>query len=178
MKKPDDRFPPLEELQMANLFPAASAWPTYYEHQKKLVAARDEGEAIVREAFAKIAEIDAAKDFTPEARARKRAELAAEYITKLEESAARRKAEEAGAEALEKYQEKINIVDFESSRTLVRAREAVRLPMDRDDLSAEIAEATRKATRQAEAGWQRAIDLILERAARTKLPSARAVMFR
>jgi hypothetical protein len=105
--KVDDRFPPLEELQMANLFPSANEWPELYLHQKALAAARNEGEALVRAAFAEIAEINATEDFTPEARRRKRGEVASEYIAKLQDSTARKRAEEEGEAALKRYQDKI-----------------------------------------------------------------------
>jgi hypothetical protein len=54
--------------------------------------------------------------------------------------------------------------DFEVSKTLMRAHEAVR----RDP-----SPATLKALEQAEAGWERAIDKIAERAGRTKDPGTR-----
>lgn len=68
------------------------------------------------------------------------------------------------------------VADFEVSKTLVRARDAVRYVIEqwtRDEqyVSPEIADAraaTLKALKEAEAGWQRAIDLIDERAGLTK----------
>ena len=48
------------------------------------------------------------------------------------------------------------------------ARNAVTLIMNRDDLSPEIAEATREAIKETEAGWQKAINKIAERPALTK----------
>lgn len=51
------------------------------------------------------------------------------------------------------------VADFEASRTLVRAREAVRLHPEIEALTA---------MKEAEHGWQRAIDLIVERAAHPK----------
>jgi hypothetical protein len=144
----DKEFSELE-LRMT-IPPHQVRWPApEYLHWQRLHEAVNEARERVRRAYTRMDEIDSNADLSREDKNDQRQRIAAQAI-----------------------------VDFESSRTLVRAREAVRLPMDRDDLSAEIAEATRKATRQAEAGWQRAIDLILERAARTKLPSARAVMFR
>jgi hypothetical protein len=53
---------------------------------------------------------------------------------------------------------------FDASKTLVRALEAVRYITTDAEL---------KALEQAEAGWQRAIDLIVERAAQTKAPDRR-----
>ena len=71
------------------------------------------------------------------------------------------------------------IANFEASRTLERAREAVRYVIEqwkRDDVSPEIAgarDATLKAMNEAEAGWQRAMDKIAERASLTKGPDTR-----
>jgi hypothetical protein len=72
------------------------------------------------------------------------------------------------------------IADFEASKTLARAREAVELAVAKHNLeqhvSPEIAEArdaTLKAMREAEHGWQRAIDKIAERASLTKGPDTR-----
>ena len=67
------------------------------------------------------------------------------------------------------------IADLEASKTLARAREAVdsviqQWKRDEQHVSTEIAEATLKAMKEAEAGWQRAIDMIVERAAQTKVP--------
>jgi hypothetical protein len=53
------------------------------------------------------------------------------------------------------------IADFDVSRTLARAREAVKLHPEIEALTA---------MKEAEHGWQRAIDMILERAAQTKAP--------
>jgi len=72
------------------------------------------------------------------------------------------------------------IADFEASKTLARAREAVRYIIERwkrDDVSPEIAEArdaTLKAMQEVELGWQKAFDKIAERAAQTKAPDRRA----
>jgi hypothetical protein len=56
------------------------------------------------------------------------------------------------------------IADFEASRTLARAREAVRHDASPD---------TQKALEQAEVGWNRAMDKIAERASLTKGPDTR-----
>ena len=53
------------------------------------------------------------------------------------------------------------IADFEASKTLARAREAVRC---------DASPATLKALEQATTGWNRAMDKIAERAGRTKVP--------
>jgi hypothetical protein len=65
-------------------------------------------------------------------------------------------------------------------KTLARARQAVELAVAKHDIeqhvSPEIAQArdaTRKALKEAEQGWQRAIDKIAERASLTKGPDTR-----
>jgi hypothetical protein len=65
------------------------------------------------------------------------------------------------------------VAEFEASKTLVRAREAVdsviqQWKRDEQHVSTEVAEAALKAMKEAEAGWQRVIDMIVERAAQTK----------
>jgi hypothetical protein len=72
------------------------------------------------------------------------------------------------------------IADFEASKGLARAREAVELAVAKhqvdQNVSPEIAEArdaTVKAMKEAEQGWQRAIDKIAERANLTKDPDTR-----
>jgi lipopolysaccharide biosynthesis regulator YciM len=65
------------------------------------------------------------------------------------------------------------IADFESSRTLARAREAVELAVAKHDIKPEARDATLKAMNQAEQGWQRAIDKIGERASLAKSPITR-----
>jgi hypothetical protein len=56
------------------------------------------------------------------------------------------------------------IADFQASKTLARAREAARY-----DESSEVL----KALKEAEVGWERAMDKIAERAGRTKGPNMR-----
>ena len=68
--------------------------------------------------------------------------------------------------------------DFEASKTLARAREAVRCVIqqwkrDEQHVSTEIAEAALKGIKEAETGWGRAIDKIRERASLTKGPTRR-----
>ena len=72
------------------------------------------------------------------------------------------------------------IADFEASKTLARARETVEFAVAKhqveQNVSPEIAEArdaTRKALKEAEQGWRRAIDKIAERACLTKGPDTR-----
>ena len=65
------------------------------------------------------------------------------------------------------------IADFEASRTLARARETVELAMARHNIEQHVRDATWKALKEAEHGWQRAIDKIAERANLTKGPDTR-----
>jgi hypothetical protein len=58
------------------------------------------------------------------------------------------------------------IADFEASKTLARAREAVRYDGSPDTL---------KALEEAEVGWERATNKIAERAGRSKGPSMRRI---
>jgi hypothetical protein len=73
-----------------------------------------------------------------------------------------------------KYQERSKIAaravaDFEASKTLARARDAVERALAR----AEIGDSALKALKELERGWQRAIDKIYERATMTKNADAR-----
>ena len=60
---------------------------------------------------------------------------------------------------------------FEASKTLARAREAVELAVAKhNDLKPEASDAMLKAMKEAERGWQRAMDKIAERASLAKGP--------
>jgi hypothetical protein len=59
------------------------------------------------------------------------------------------------------------LAGFEASKTLARACQAVALAVSKD---AQDREAMLKARKEVERGWQRAIDMIVERAAQTKAP--------
>ena len=61
------------------------------------------------------------------------------------------------------------IADFEASKTLARAREAVELAA-KHNIEQHVRDATRKALKEAEHGWQRAIDKIAERTSLLKVP--------
>lgn len=77
----------------------------------------------------------------------------------------------------DKYHQRVRtadeaIADFEASKTLTRAREAVnhviqQWKRDEQHVSTEIAEATQKALKECEVGWRRAMDKIAERAGRS-----------
>jgi hypothetical protein len=118
------------ELEIkATIAPHSVKWPTESLHWKKLHAVVDESRERVSKAHAQMDEIDGNADLSEEEKQHQRCEVAAQVL--------------AG---------------FEASKTLVRAREAVR--------SAPSA-ATLKALEQAEGGWERAMNKIAERAGRT-----------
>jgi hypothetical protein len=141
------------ELQLrATICPQQVRWPTpETAHWQRLHDVANEARERVNRAYKQMDEIDRNDTLSREDRNEQRQSIAAQAVAA-----------------------------FEASQTLVRARESVRLLMGRDDLSPEIAEATRKAMREAEAGWQKAIDMIFERAAQTKgpAPNWRAAKFR
>jgi hypothetical protein len=60
-----------------------------------------------------------------------------------------------------------------ATKTLARARQAVELAVAKHNLEQHVKDATRKALKEAEQGWQRAIDKIAERASLTKGPDTR-----
>jgi lipopolysaccharide biosynthesis regulator YciM len=64
------------------------------------------------------------------------------------------------------------VADFEASKTLARAREAVESAVA-NNIKPEARDAMLKAMNQAEQGWRRAIDKIGERASLTKVPNTR-----
>ena len=60
------------------------------------------------------------------------------------------------------------IADFEASRTLARAREAVEFAVAKHNIKPKARDATLKAMKEAEQGWKRAMDKIGERASLAK----------
>jgi hypothetical protein len=64
------------------------------------------------------------------------------------------------------------IPDFEASKTLARARQAVELAA-KHNFEQHVRDATRKALKEVEHGWQRAMDKIAERASLSKSPVMR-----
>jgi hypothetical protein len=64
------------------------------------------------------------------------------------------------------------IAAFEASRTLACARQAVEVAVGKPNIEPEASDATLKAMKEAEVGWQRAVDKIGERASLSKGPSA------
>jgi hypothetical protein len=122
------------ELELrATICPQQYRWPKpEYVHWRKLHEAANEARARVSKFYTLADEIDRKAGLSRDDKYRQRSKTADEAIA-----------------------------DFEASRTLARAREAVRHDASPD---------TQKALEQAEVAWNRAMDKIAERAGRTKAP--------
>ena len=132
------------ELQLRMMIvPYQVRWPApEYLHWQRLHEAANEARERVSNAYMQMDEIDRNAELSRDGKYRRRSKTAAEAIA-----------------------------DFEASKTLVRARQAVELAVAKHNVeqhvSPEIAEArdaTLKAMQEAEQGWRRAIDKIAERA--------------
>ena len=134
------------ELQLRMMIvPQQVRWPAPdFVQWQRLHAVADEARERVSKAYAQMDEIDRNPDLSREGKERQR--------------------RKAWAQA---------IADFEASRTLTRAREAVELAVVKHNIESEARNATLRALQEAEAGWQRAVDKIGERASLTKVPSTR-----
>jgi hypothetical protein len=141
------------ELELrATICPGQCEWPkSEYVHWQKLHAAGNEARARVRKAYAQMDETDRNIGLSGDGKYRERSKIADEAIA-----------------------------DFEASKTLARAREAVELAVAKhkfeQDVSPEIAqdrEAALKAMKELERAWQRAMDKIAERASLSKSPGIR-----
>ena len=141
------------ELQLrATIVPQQVRWPApEYLHWQRLHEAANEARERVSKAYMQMDEIDRNADLSRDGKYRQRSKTAAQAIA-----------------------------DFEASKTLARAREAVELAVAKHNVeqhvSPEIAEArdaTLKAMKEAEQGWQKAMDKIAERASLTKGPDTR-----
>jgi hypothetical protein len=135
------------QLQLrATICPQQARWPaSEHVHWKRLHEAATEARERVSRAYTQMDEIDRKADLSREGKERQRRRIAAQAVA-----------------------------DLEASRTLERARETVRYVVEQwkqDDISPEIAEAKAamlKTLKEAEVGWQRAIDKIAERASLTR----------
>jgi len=129
------------ELELrATICPQQFGWPKLEGiHWQKLHEAANDARAGVRKAFSAMEAIDLRTDLSSENKYEERQRIAAQAIA-----------------------------DFEASRTLARAREAVELAVAKHNVEQHVRDATRKALKEAEHGWQRAIDKIAERANLTK----------
>ena len=129
------------ELELrATICPGQCAWPKLqYVHWRKLHEAANEARSRVSEFYTLADQIDC--DFT---------------LSREGKESQRRK---AAAQA---------IADFEASRTLARAREAVELAVAKHNTEPKARDATLKALKEAEQGWTRSMDKIGERAGLAK----------
>ena len=134
------------ELQLrATIVPQQVRWPApEYLHWQCLHNAANEARERVSKAYIQMDEIDRDVDLSRDGKYRQRSQTAAQAIA-----------------------------DFEASKTLARAHEAVELAVAKHNLEQHVKDATRKALKEAEQGWGRAIDKIAERASLAKDPSTR-----
>jgi hypothetical protein len=137
------------ELQLrATIVPQQVGWPApEYLHWQRLHEAVNEARERVSKAYVQMDAIDRDADLSRDGKYRQRSKTAAQAIA-----------------------------DFEASKTLARARQAVELAVTKHNVeqhvSPEIAEA-RDAMKEAEQGWRKAVDKIAERASLTKGPDTR-----
>ena len=141
------------ELQLrATIVPQQVRWPApEYLHWQRLHDAVNEARERVSKAYKEMDEIDGDASLSSDIKYRRRCEIATQAIA-----------------------------DFEASKTLARARQAIELAMGKyqvdQQVSPEIAqdsEATLTAMKELERGWPRAMEKIAERASLTKGPDAR-----
>jgi hypothetical protein len=124
----------------ATIYPGQCEWPKpEYVHWQKLHEAVNEARERVRKAYMQMDEIDRNPDLSRDGKYRQRSKTAAQAIA-----------------------------DCEASKTLARAREAVELAVAKYNIEQHVRDAMRKALKEAERGWQRAMDKIAERASQTK----------
>jgi hypothetical protein len=139
------------ELQLrATIVPQQVRWPApEYLHWQRLHEAVNEARERVSKAYVQMDEIDRNADLSRDGKYRQRSKTAAEAIA-----------------------------DFEASKTLARAREAVEFAVAKDNIKPEAREAAQKAMKEAEQGWTRAMEKIGERASLAKrLDTRREFLF-
>ena len=139
------------ELELrATICPRQCSWPkSEYVHWQKLHRAANEARARVSKAYMQMDEIDSNVDLSGDDKYRQRSKVAAQAIA-----------------------------EFDESKTLGRARQAVGLAVANatqhvSPKIAEVGDATLKAMEEAEDGWRKAIDKIAERAGVTKVSNTR-----
>jgi cysteinyl-tRNA synthetase len=136
----DKEFAKLE--LRATICPQQCRWPkSEYVHWQKLHEAANEARERVSKAYMQMDEIDRNAELSREDKQRQRRKAAAQAID-----------------------------DFEASKTLARAREAVEVAVGKPNIEPEARNATLKAMKEAEVGWRRAVDKIGERASLAKVP--------
>jgi hypothetical protein len=133
------------ELQLrATIVPHQVRWPAEHIHWQLLHQVVNEARERVSRVYSAMDQVDCDSALSREGKERQRREIAAQAIG-----------------------------DFEASRTLARAREAVELAVAKHDTKPEARDAVLKAMKKAEHGWSRAMDKIGERASLTKGSSSR-----
>jgi hypothetical protein len=128
-----------------SITPQQIRWPApEYLHWQRLHEAVNEARKRVSKAYVQMDEIDRTADLSRDGKCRQRSKTAAQAIA-----------------------------DFEASKTLARAREAVEFAVGKHNIEPKARDATLKALKETEQGWQNAIDKIAERAGLTKSPDIR-----
>ncbi len=130
------------ELQLrATIVPQQVRWPApEYLHWQRMHEAANEARERVSKAYVQMDEIDRNAELSRDGKYRQRSKTAAEAIA-----------------------------DFEASKTLTRAREAVKLAVAKNVSRDEVG--MLKAIKELEQGWQKGMDKIAERTGRTKGPA-------
>ena len=129
------------ELQLRMMIiPYQVRWPApEHVHWQRLHEVVDEARERVSKAYVQMDEIDRDVDLSRDGKENQRRKTAAQVVA-----------------------------DFEASRTLARAREAVELAVAKHNIEPKARDATLKAMKEAEQGWSRAMDKIGERASLAK----------
>ena len=132
------------ELQLrATIVPQQVRWPApEYLHWQRLHDAVNEARERVSKAYKEMDEIDGNASLSSDIKYRRRCEIATQAIA-----------------------------DFEASKTLARARDAVQHAKAKHSVEQHVS--FDEAIKEIERGWQRAMDKIAERASQTKGPNTR-----
>ena len=126
------------------IVPHQVGWPApEHVHWQRLHEAANEARERLSKAYVQMDEIDRNADLSPDGKYRQRNKTAAQAMA-----------------------------DFEASKTLARARQAVELAVAKHQVEQNV-DAMVKAMKEAEQGWRRAIDKIAERVSLTKGPGTR-----
>jgi hypothetical protein len=133
------------ELQLrATIVPHQVRWPAEHVHWQRLHQVVNEARERMSKAHMQMDDIDRNADLSREGKERQRRKAAAQAVA-----------------------------DFEASKTLARAREAVELAVAKHNIEPKARDAMPKAMKEAQRGWSRAMDKIGERASPTKGPYTR-----
>jgi hypothetical protein len=135
-----------EDLKLRmTIVPQQVRWPApEYLHWQRLHEAANEARERVSRAHTQMDEIDRNANLSRDGKYRQRCKTAAQAVA-----------------------------DFEASKTLSRAREAVEFAVAKHSIKPETRDAMLKAMKEAEQGWRKATDKIGERASLTKGPNKR-----